>query len=275
MNLLNEQFCYCNDEISLQTVAGGANKAGLYGEVTLKMEDGSYKTYVKKDAFDYVAEAHLTASPHFHGEKVPLAHFGEVLQHAIDALNALDRIKKALFYGRDLNVAVVSGEGWLWQNCNGLPDWISDRPEDDEKARNIIHAIIGKATEAGELLEALYATAIRGETFDVANAGEEIGDGFWYDALLARACGLTFDGIQRTNIAKLRHRFPDHFTEYDANNRDLFGERRILEEGEGVEQTLLFEQALDRLEDILKGDDGQSYKEGEKFLRKHREKVSS
>ena len=89
-----------------------------------------------------------------------------------------------------------------------------------------------KATEAGELLEALHATAYRGETFDVANAGEEIGDGFWYDALLARACGLTFDGIQRTNIAKLRHRFPDHFTEYDANNRDLFGERRILEEGE-------------------------------------------
>ena len=233
MNQLNEQFCYCNDEISLQTVAGGANKAGLYGEVTLKMEDGSYKTYVKKDAFDYVAEAHLTASPKFYGELVPLAHFYAVLSQAIDALNELDRVKKCLFYGRELGPLAEGVEtGEAYQNCNGLPDWISDRPEDDEKARNIIHAIIGKATEAGELLEALHATAYRGETFDVANAGEEIGDGFWYDALLARACGLTFDGIQRTNIAKLRHRFPDHFTEYDANNRDLFDERRILEEGE-------------------------------------------
>lgn len=183
--------------------------------------------------FDYVAEAHLTASPHFYGDRVPLAHFAAVLQDAIDALNALDRIKKALFYGRDLgalheDVKIRDFE----QNCAKLPDWISDVPEEDEKARNIIHAIIGKATEAGELLELLHATAINGEAFDVANAGEEIGDGFWYDALLARACGLTFDGIQRTNIAKLRHRFPDRFTEYDANNRDLFGERRILEEGE-------------------------------------------
>lgn len=181
--------------------------------------------------FDYVAEAHLTASPHFYGHRVPLAHFGAVLQDAIDALSALDRVKKTLFYGRDLGpLALAVGD--VWQNCNGIPGWISDRPEEDEAARNIIHAIIGKATEAGELLELLHATAIYGETFDVANAGEEIGDSFWYDALLARACGLTFDGIQRANIAKLRHRFPNAFTEYDANNRDLFGERRILEEGE-------------------------------------------
>lgn len=181
--------------------------------------------------FDYVAEAHLTASPHFYGYRVPLAHFAAVLQDAIDALSALDRVKKTLFYGRDLGpLALAVGD--VWQNCAKLPEWISDRPEEDEAARNIIHAIIGKATEAGELLELLQATAIYGETFDVANAGEEIGDSFWYDALLARACGLTFDGIQRTNIAKLRHRFPNAFTEYDANNRDLFGERRILEEGE-------------------------------------------
>ena len=181
--------------------------------------------------FDYVAEAHLTASPHFYGYRVPLAHFAAVLQDAIDALSALDRVKKTLFYGRDLGpLALAVGD--VWQNCAKLPEWISDRPEEDEAARNIIHAIIGKATEAGELLELLQATAIYGETFDVANAGEEIGDGFWYDALLARACGLTFDGIQRTNIAKLRHRFPNAFTEYDANNRDLFGERRILEEVE-------------------------------------------
>ena len=181
--------------------------------------------------FDYVAEAHLTASPHFYGYRVPLAHFAAVLQDAIDALSALDRVKKTLFYGRDLGpLALAVGD--VWQNCVKLPEWISDRPEEDEAACNIIHGIIGKATEAGELLELLQATAIYGETFDVANAGEEIGDGFWYDALLARACGLTFDGIQRTNIAKLRHRFQNAFIEYDANNRDLFGERRILEEVE-------------------------------------------
>lgn len=185
----------------------------------------------QQPVFDYVAEAHLTASPKFYGELVPLAHFDAVLSQAIDALNALDRVKKCLFYGRELGPLAL-GVRDVSKNCAKLPEWISDRPEDDAAAVNVIHAIIGKATEAGELLELLHATAINGEPFDVANAGEEIGDGFWYDALLARACGLTFDGIQRTNIAKLRHRFPDRFTEYDANNRDLFGERRILEEGE-------------------------------------------
>jgi len=187
----------------------------------------------QKPPFDYIAEAHLTASPNFYGEKVPLAHFSETLLSAIVALQALDRIKKCLFYGRELGPLAEGIEtGVVWQNCMNIPLWISERPEDDEKARNIIHAIIGKATEAGELLEALSAVVDNGASFDVANAGEEIGDGFWYDALLARACGLTFDGIQRTNIAKLRHRFPERFTEYDANNRDLVGERSILEEGE-------------------------------------------
>ena len=184
--------------------------------------------------FDYVAEAHLTASPHFYGDSVPLSYFAHVVGQAIDALSNLDEIKKALFYGREIDVPQVASEGAHPVTLAKLPEWIAtDASEEaDRAAINIIHGIIGKATEAGELLELLHATAIHGETFDVANAGEEVGDGFWYDALLARACGLTFEGIQRTNIAKLRYRFPDRFTEYDANNRDLFGERRILEEGE-------------------------------------------
>ena len=179
--------------------------------------------------FDYIEEAHVTASDKYYGDRVSLAYFRETIAEAVEALNKLDAIKKTMFYGRDAGVPAPEANA---ATLAKLPEWISDRPEDDAAAVNVIHAIIGKATEAGELLELLHATAINGETFDVANAGEEIGDGFWYDALLARACGLTFDGIQRTNIAKLRHRFPDRFTEYDANNRDLFGERRILEEGE-------------------------------------------
>ena len=108
---------------------------------------------------------------------------------------------------------------------------ISGHPDHDEDARNIIHGIIGKATEAGELLEALQRTVIYGDKFDFPNVNEEQGDGFWYDAVLARATGTTFEEIQKTNIAKLRHRFPDNFTNYDANNRDLSGERQILEGG--------------------------------------------
>ena len=33
-----EDFCYCDDDISLQMVSGGAALEGLYGRVTLKPE---------------------------------------------------------------------------------------------------------------------------------------------------------------------------------------------------------------------------------------------
>lgn len=176
--------------------------------------------------FDYIEEAHVTASGSYYGDRVPLAYFREVVAEAVEALNKLDAIKKTLFYGRECGVPMpAEGVATLAK----FPEWISDNPDSDAEAVNIIHAIIGKGTESGELLEALSATA-EGASFDKTNALEEVGDGFWYDALLLRAIGSNFAEAQRVNITKLRHRFPQKFTEHDANNRDLFGERKILEE---------------------------------------------
>ncbi len=42
----DEDFCYCDDDISLQMVSGGAALEGLYGRVTLKI-NGQYVDYVK------------------------------------------------------------------------------------------------------------------------------------------------------------------------------------------------------------------------------------
>ena len=66
-------------------------------------------------------------------------------------------------------------------------------------------------------------------SFDVTNFKEEIGDGMWYDAIGLEAVDGTIAETQNTNIAKLRARFPNKFTEYDANNRNLSAERKILE----------------------------------------------
>lgn len=181
----------------------------------------------KCKAFDYIAEAHVTASGSYHGDRIPLAYFREVIADAVSALNKLDEIKKALFYGRAIGVEAAENVATLAK----LPDWIAEDGTDEANARavNIVHAIIGKATEAGELLEALSSTA-EGAPFDTVNALEEVGDGFWYDALLLQAIGSNFGEAQRVNIAKLRHRFPNAFTEFDANNRDLFEERKVLEQ---------------------------------------------
>lgn len=42
----------------------------------------------------------------------------------------------------------------------------------------------------------------------------------WYLAVLAGECGLTLDDIAQANIAKLRARFPDGFSEERSRNRE-------------------------------------------------------
>ncbi len=44
-----DDFCYCNAEISLQMVSGGAAPEGLYGRVTLLI-DGKYVDYVRAES---------------------------------------------------------------------------------------------------------------------------------------------------------------------------------------------------------------------------------
>ena len=171
---------------------------------------------------NYQAEAQQTKSDQFHGNLVAISIYAIYLREAIEALQNLDKLKKTLFYGK-INECYKPGP--KTESCEKInfafPDPIS--------AIDIIHAIIGKATEAGELLELLEIVTIGGEQFDPINFKEEIGDGMWYDAIGLEAVDGTIAETQNTNIAKLRARFPNKFTEYDANNRNLSAERKILE----------------------------------------------
>lgn len=184
-------------------------------------------------SLEYIEQAHQTASPNFYGHLVPKYHAVDVLNDAITALAKLDAIKKTLFYGSELN-GIRSALGL--DSLSGLPFQLADScvPEDNENMRNLIHGVIGKATEAGELLEPLLS-AILGHPFDVVNVKEETGDGFWYDALILRATGSDFETEQARNIAKLRKRYASKFTAYDATHRDLSAERQILEDMKGVD----------------------------------------
>lgn len=178
--------------------------------------------------FDYIAEANVTASNTYHGDNVPASMLKDVMENSIRTLKHLDVIKKSLFYGRKLPDEMMAA--YMQYNLSDsarFPKWISD---DEAKGTLILHSIIGQATEVCEQLELLFATLFQNAPFDMVNFCEEIGDSQWYEAIGLGAVGETFDSVQRRNIAKLRHRFPNKFTEYDANNRDLFGERKILEE---------------------------------------------
>lgn len=176
-------------------------------------------------AFDYQTEAQRTKSTKFYGSQVGFAVFRRRLDAAIMALQALDEVKKQLFYGKFSPGLTEHG---IMTNCLGL-----DLPAvhaDDKKAIDLLHGIIGKATEAGEMLEALFSAVIEHKPMDRTNIIEEVGDGHWYDAIILEAVSGNFADTQRINIAKLRARFPEKFSETKAIIRDIPHERTVLED---------------------------------------------
>lgn len=101
----------------------------------------------------------------------------------------------------------------------------------DEDLIDLLHAGIGLATEAGEFLDAIKKHIFYGKKLDTVNLAEEGGDTLWYLALAFRKLKTTFDKEMQVNIDKLVARYPEKFTEYLAENRDLELERKILEGG--------------------------------------------
>jgi len=164
---------------------------------------------------DYIKEARRTRSDDYHGENVSFHHFRDCLTAAIKSLRDLDHIKKALFYGKKIEHDRTKGD------CALLPAWVADS---DEQAIDIMHGIIGKATEAGELLEALYKCTMDCEPLDESNVIELVCDGLWYDDLILGALGSSFEDAQRINIPKLQKIYPEKFTAERAEHRDIEAE---------------------------------------------------
>ena len=177
-----------------------------------------------EDKFNYIEEANVTMSDGFHCELVSHEFLMMQLNDFIEIVDNLDRIKKTLFYGRALPEVMAQGDSHLRRNDIQVVG-LHDNPHDGIR---LLHGIIGIITEAGELAYALRE-GLQGRKIDNINLGEEVGDIQWYAAAILRVLGTNFDKVQRTNIAKLRARFPDKFNEHDANNRNLDAERVILE----------------------------------------------
>jgi NTP pyrophosphatase (non-canonical NTP hydrolase) len=91
-----------------------------------------------------------------------------------------------------------------------------------------MHGAIGMFGEAGELLDAVLKEMKTG-ALDLVNVGEELGDNFWYAAIIADETGISFDSAQETVVKKLKARFGYKFTSEAALSRDLATERSILE----------------------------------------------
>lgn len=95
----------------------------------------------------------------------------------------------------------------------------------------LLHAILGLATEAGELLDAIKKYIFYGKEIDMVNIAEEFGDSLWYSAIGCDSIDKSMEEIFALVINKLSARYPDRFSEDRANVRDLLKERRVLEDG--------------------------------------------
>jgi hypothetical protein len=97
--------------------------------------------------------------------------------------------------------------------------------------QQILHAILGIATEAGELLEYAIELVENGgieKTNDTASdILEECGDSRYYSAVLIDLLGFLPNEIDHQIIQKLRRRYPEAFSSEQALNRDTEAELEV------------------------------------------------
>ena len=83
----------------------------------------------------------------------------------------------------------------------------------------ILNGALGLCGESGEVADIIKKHTFQGHTLDLDKLKDELGDVFWYIALLCDVCGFTFEEIQEHNINKLKKRYPEGFEEEKSVNR--------------------------------------------------------
>lgn len=157
------------------------------------------------------------------------------IRRMIQIAEILDHIKKHVFYGKPITIE---------------PDYPSPanyfqilKTFSNENAMKIFHGILGKASEIGELLQAME-NMIESGTLDVVNVKEELGDDQWYNAELLKGLGCSFEEVWTQNIAKLAARYGSRFSDEAALNRNLVNEREVLEGEHDVVMDAINEASL-------------------------------
>lgn len=144
-------------------------------------------------------------------------------------------LKKFIFYGKH-DAIDKHREKWTTQMVLRRPTRLEITNAlatlcEDVKYARIVHAILGKIDEVGELCGHLFEVLFEDKELDPVNVMEESGDGLWYDGILLDAVGFDFPTTMQRNIAKLQKRYEGGFSEKAAaeENRDRAGERKALE----------------------------------------------
>ena len=94
---------------------------------------------------------------------------------------------------------------------------------------DVLHCMVGMQTGLGERSAPYKKHIYYGKDLDKTNVAEELADQIWYAVNLARIENIDLVKALQNNIAKLKVRFPEKFTEQNAIERNLEAERVELE----------------------------------------------
>ncbi len=79
---------------------------------------------------------------------------------------------------------------------------------------------LGLMGEAGEVAEHIKKHFRHGHGLDEVHLQAELGDVLWYAAVLADVLGLDLGRVASGNVAKLKARYPDGFSEERSRTRE-------------------------------------------------------
>lgn len=168
-----------------------------------------------------------------------------LLHIVVGVTELLDGVKKAVFYNKTTKLdeqsklhirnimratKALSTQTETGPSASAALQAVGN-PLDNVNPR-VFHGLIGIVTEAGELAAALLkAVEDPAYQIDAVNVQEEMSDIAWYEAILHDAMSLDWEQGHVNVIEKLRIRYPDKYSDYHADNRNLDAERAALEVG--------------------------------------------
>ena len=121
---------------------------------------------------------------------------------------ALDLAKKQTIYNKHQGLYAMA------EDAHRLKDF-KPNPSQCE----LLHAAIGIAGEAGELLDAVRKHVFDGQPLDRENVIEELGDLNFYFEAACQAIGVTREEIEQRNQAKLSKRYEGGYSDQQAQER--------------------------------------------------------
>jgi NTP pyrophosphatase (non-canonical NTP hydrolase) len=89
----------------------------------------------------------------------------------------------------------------------------------EDRQKVLTYTALGLTGESGEVAEMIKKAFFHGHALDQGALSKELGDVLWYLAVMADGLGLSLESIAAENIAKLRARYPEGFSEERSRAR--------------------------------------------------------